>query len=260
MSAPTVASTTPTIPRQELVRWLDQYLNHAAFTKLDKSNNGLQLEAAATVSRIAVAVDSTLATIEAAAEAGADFLIVHHGWFWGQAIPISGMHARRVAACFAANFSLYASHLPLDAHPEVGNNIQLARGLALQDLEVWQEIGYRGRLPVKMKLSAIADQLQRITGGDPCLVHGGGGDLVETVAVISGGAAGYVAKAAADGLDLFITGEPSHIHFPDPFELGINAIYGGHYDTEMIGVRALAVKIEDTFGIPWQFLHLPTGL
>jgi dinuclear metal center YbgI/SA1388 family protein len=259
-------STNPSraITQAQLVAWLDHYLDHPSFTKLDKSLNGLQLDARpgqeAVVGRIAVAVDSTLATIEAATAAGADLLIVHHGWFWGRPLAITGMQARRVAACFAHGLSLYATHLPLDAHPVVGNNVQLARGLGLVDIAPWTEVGFRGRLPVPLNLSQLADQFQRVTGGDPCLVHGGGDDVVETVGIIAGGAASYVAEAAQAGLDVFITGEPSHIHFPDPFELGINVIYGGHYDTEMIGVRALAVQIEDEFGIPWQFLHLPTGL
>jgi dinuclear metal center YbgI/SA1388 family protein len=250
------------ILRTELVQWLDSYLEIAAFK--DRSLNGLQLEGRATVSRIAVAVDSTLATLEEAAQSGADFLIVHHGWFWGQPLAIAGAHGKRVKTALEAGFSLYAAHLPLDAHPEVGNNVSLANALSLTDLHPFGEhkgvpIGVRGRFPVPLSLQDMADQIQTITG-EICLVHGGGPGMISSVGICSGEGADLIVAAAAAGLDAFITGEPSHTHFSDPFEHGVNAIFCGHYESETLGVRALAVKLEDTFGLPWQFLHLPTGL
>ncbi len=245
--------------RSELVQWLDSYLETAKIP--DGSLNGLQFEGSQTVSRIACAVDSSLATIEAAIESGADFLIVHHGWFWKNVQPITGPLAKRVKTAATANLNLYASHLPLDAHREVGNNIQMAKFLSLKNIEPFGQgdIGFRGTLPVPLSLQDLADSVQKITG-EVCLVHGGGEAMVSSIGIISGGAAGFVDQAAKAGLDCFITGEPSHAHFADAFEYGINVIFCGHYESEVFGVKALAIKLEDTFNLPWQFLHLPTGL
>jgi putative NIF3 family GTP cyclohydrolase 1 type 2 len=139
------------ISRNELVTWLNDYLKINAFK--DISLNGLQLEGRETVTRIAVAVDSTLATLEETARSGADFLIVHHGWFWGKPLAIAGAHGKRVRTALEAGFSLYAAHLPLDAHPEVGNNISMANALSLTDIKPFGEykgipIGVQGRFPV----------------------------------------------------------------------------------------------------------------
>jgi dinuclear metal center YbgI/SA1388 family protein len=248
--------------RNELVQWLDSYLETAKIP--DGSVNGLQFEGKEEVRRIACAVDSSLATIEMAAESGADFLIVHHGWFWKNVQPIVGPLAKRVKAAAAANLNLYVSHLPLDVHPEVGNNIQLAKFLSLKNIEPFGldknlSLGFRGELSVPLSLQDLADSVQKITG-EVCLVHGGGAAQVLSVGIISGGAAGFVDQAAKAGLDCFITGEPSHANFPDSFEYGINTIFCGHYESEVFGVKALSIKLEDTFGLPWQFLHLPTGL
>jgi dinuclear metal center YbgI/SA1388 family protein len=250
------------ISRDELVRWLNSYLDIKKIP--DPSLNGLQFEGADTVTRVACAVDSSLATIEAAVESGANFLLVHHGWFWKEPVRLEGPMAKRVKAAVAGDLNLYAAHLPLDVHAEVGNNAQMAKFLSLKHLEPFGEdrglhLGFRGELPVPLSLQDLADQVQKITG-EVCLVHGGGKAQVSSVGIISGGAAGFVNQAAAAGVDCFITGEPSHAHFADSFEYGVNTIFCGHYESEVFGVKALAMKLEDTFGLPWQFLHLPTGL
>ncbi len=250
------------VSRDTLVSWLNTYLNISAIP--DKSLNGLQFEGREEVSRIAVAVDSTLATLQAAAESRADFLIVHHGWFWGAPLAIAGAHGRRVRVAFETGFSLYASHLPLDVHAEVGNNIQMARALSLKNIVPFAErrglkIGVAGELPVPVSLQDLADSVQKITG-EVCLVHAGGAGMVQRIALCSGEGSDLSVEAAEAGLDCLITGEPSHTHFSDPFEHGINAIFCGHYESETLGVRALALKLEDEFGLPWQFLNLPSGL
>jgi dinuclear metal center YbgI/SA1388 family protein len=254
--------TPVSISRHDLVNWLNDYLSIKKIP--DVSLNGLQLEGHEQVSRIAVAVDSTLATIEEAVASGSDFLIVHHGWFWKEVQPITGPLAKRVKAALAGNLNLYAAHLPLDVHVEVGNNAVMAKALSLQNLEPFGvdrgiAIGVKGTLPVPQSLQDFADNIQKMTG-EVCLVHGGGTPMVSSVAILSGGGAGFVAQAAEAGVDTFLTGEPEHAHFSDAFEHGINTIFAGHYESETFGVRALAVKLEDTFGLPWQFLHLPTGL
>ncbi|ADV68024.1 Nif3-like dinuclear metal center hexameric protein [Deinococcus maricopensis] len=255
--------TTPaSVPLTDLVGWLDTTLNTRAIP--DISNNGLQIEGRSDVRRIAVAVDATLNTIQDAADAGADLLITHHGLFWGQPMMLTGPHKRRVQAALDAGLSLYTSHIPLDLHPELGNNAMIASALSLQNRSGFGDykglkIGVQGTLPFPMSLQDLADRIQKLTG-EICLVHGGGPGEVHRVGIISGSASDHIPQAAREGLDTFITGEPKHQAFSDPFEYGVNAIYAGHYDTEVFGVRALAARIEETFGLPWQFLHHPSGL
>lgn len=248
--------------RDELVRWLNEYLQVSAFK--DPSQNGLQVEGEAEVRRVGVAVDSALAVFERARAEGVNFLIVHHGLFWGQPLAVVGPHKRRLQALFAGGISLYAAHLPLDAHPEVGNNAVIARQLGLTELEPlphpkYGNIGVVGRLPEPRGLSEVEELLGELTGMQP-LVHTGGGRQVERVGIVSGGGAGDVALAKSLGCDLYITGEPSHAHYHQPFELGINVIYIGHYESETFGVKALAERLEAEFGLPWVFLDHPTGL
>ena len=250
------------MPRDRLVAWLDDYLKVRDLP--DKSLNGLQVEGRDEVARVAVAVDGTLAAIEAAVESGADFLIVHHGLFWGEPLAVTGAHRRRLKALLDAGLSLYAAHAPLDAHEEIGNSRRLAVALGLGDLQpfatqrgvTW---GVKGAFAAPVGVQELADSVQRITG-EVCLVHAGGPVLLERVGIVSGAGADFIVEAAREGLDGFISGEPSHAHFSEPFENGVTTIWAGHYETETFGVRALAVKLEDEFGLPWQFLHLPTGL
>lgn len=254
--------TAASVSRDELVGWLDRYLRLRDFK--DWSNNGLQVEGAETIRRLAVAVDTSQRTIEEAAEQGAQLLITHHGLFWGQPMMVTGPHKRRLKAALDAGLNIYAAHLPLDAHPEVGNNAMIARALSLQDTQGFglvngQAIGLQGELPFPLSLQDLADRIQKLTG-EICLVHGGGPAEVRRVAVISGSASGEIPEVARAGLDTFITGEPKHQHFNDAFEHGVNVIYAGHYETEVFGVRALAARIEEEFGLPWQFIHAPTGL
>ena len=195
---------------------------------------------------------------------GADLLIVHHGLFWGQPLPITGMHGRRVRYLLEHNLSLYASHLPLDAHREVGNNWGLAKILGMDELEPFgrwgkRAIGVKGRFPNTVTLRELADTLEKELG-ESVLVHAGGKLELETLGIISGAAARDVVTAADEGLDAFLTGEPKHETFYDAFERGIDALYAGHYMTETVGVSLLADKIEQEFGLSTEFILLPTGL
>ncbi|GAB5603416.1 Nif3-like dinuclear metal center hexameric protein [Thermus sp. FJN-A] len=240
--------------RDELVRYLDAYLRLKDFPQ-DPSLNGLQVEGKQRVSKVGAAVDAGEAIFRRALEEGVDFLLVHHGLFWGKPFPIVGHHKRRLELLFQGDISLYAAHLPLDAHEEVGNNHELARALGLTHLEPY-DVGVKGRFPLPTPLVRVADMLGQLTGMTP-LVHQGGADQVETVVIVSGGAAGMVSVVEAD---LFITGEPKHSAFHEAFERGLNVIYAGHYDTEVFGVKALARHLEARFGLPWVFLDHPTGL
>ncbi|MFC4454897.1 Nif3-like dinuclear metal center hexameric protein [Deinococcus sonorensis] len=246
------------VPLTELVAWLDRFLNTDAYK--DWSNNGLQLEGNTVVTRVAASVDVSLQSIEQAIEGGAQLLIAHHGLYWNKPQMITGPHRRRVQAALDGGLSIYASHLPLDAHPEVGNNAMIANALSLQDVQPFAGIGVQGELPFSQTLQEFAERVQKLTG-EICLVHGGGGGSgVHRLGIVSGGGAEFIAEAARLGLDTLLTGEPEHKHFHDAFEYGVNAVYAGHYETEVFGVRALAARLEEQFGLPWQFLHLPTGL
>ncbi len=246
----------------DLVAWLDAYLATTAFD--DVSLNGLQVEGRPEVAKVAVAVDSSMTTFEQAAEVGADLLIVHHGLFWGKPLPVVGMHGRRVKYLLDNGISLYASHSPLDAHRDVGNNWGLARILGMADLEPFgrfggREVGVKGRFPNGVTLRELADQLEKELG-ESVLVHAGGKLELETLGIISGAAADEIVNAADAGLDAFLTGEPEHKTFYDAFERGVNALFAGHYMTETVGVSLLADKLEQEFGIATEFILLPTGL
>jgi dinuclear metal center YbgI/SA1388 family protein len=248
--------------RDALTAWLDSYLDVHGYD--DPSLNGLQVEGRKEVAKVALAVDASLSTIEAAMSSGADMLIVHHGLFWGPAKPIVGPHRRRIAALLEHDISLYAAHIPLDAHREVGNNWGLGRMLGLDDLQdfgTWRgrPIGVKGLFPTPVSLRDLADGIERHLG-ESVLVHAGGGLEVGSLGIISGAAAGSVVDAAAEGLDAFLTGEPKHDVFHEAFELGVNAMYAGHYMTETVGPKLLATKLQEEFGLLTEFILLPTGL
>jgi dinuclear metal center YbgI/SA1388 family protein len=248
--------------RDDLVQWLDGYLDIGAYD--DASLNGLQVEGRDEVTKVAVAVDATLATFEQAADMGADLLIAHHGLFWGRPLPVVGPHRERLAYLLRHEISLYAAHIPLDAHREVGNNWGIARLLGLDELRDFatykgRPIGVQGRFPTPLSLRDLADAIERELG-EAVLVHAGGPNLVASLGIVSGAAAGEVVTAAAAGLDAFLTGEPRHELFAEPFERGVNALFAGHYMTETVGVNLLAAELRARFGLATEFVLLPTGL
>ncbi len=246
----------------EIVAWLDDYLDIENYP--DASLNGLQLDAGTDVERIAVAVDSNLGTLEQAVALNAQLLIVHHGMFWGAPKAITGAHGDKVRYMLNNGLSLYAAHIPLDAHREVGNNWGFAGMIGLEELEDFGEykgrpIGVKGRLKPPMKRRELAQMIEAQLG-EPVMVLEGGPDTVDTLGIISGGAAWDVVTAAEQGLDAFLTGEPKHEVFYEAFERRINAMYGGHYMTETVGVNLLGRKVEDELGVPFNFIYVPTGL
>jgi dinuclear metal center YbgI/SA1388 family protein len=248
--------------RDELVAYLDDYLDVRG--QQDFGENGLQVEGAEEVNRLAFAVDACQAAINGAAAGGAQMLLVHHGLFWGKPLLVVGPHRRRVKALLDADCSLYAAHLPLDRHAEVGNNAQLAH---LLGLVVTGGLGEIFGAPVGVLASASSDlsreelarRLASALGVQP-LVLPGGKEQVRRVGIITGSGAGDIQEAAAAGCDTFITGETSHSHYHDAGEYGINVLYAGHYATETVGVRALAGHLLAQFGLQGAFIDLPTGL
>ena len=246
-----------------LVRYLDDYLRIAEeVADAPEAMNGLQVANSGEVTRIAAAVDLCEATVRMAAEQHVDFLLVHHGLFWGGLRPLVGPAYRRVAGLINENVALYAAHLPLDRHPEVGNNSVLARLLGVSvrgefgsyhgaPLGVWGE-----RVGTREDLSRA---LATVLGTVPRVLPFGPG-RVQRIGIVTGAGGSMIPQAAAAGLDTYVTGEGQHWTFFDAEELGLNVFYAGHYATETVGVTALAEHLYKKFDLPWVFLDHPTGL
>lgn len=242
----------------EIVDYLDDYLRVAEVEDAPAALNGLQVENGGRVSRVAVAVDGSARTVAETVRRGCDLLVVHHGLFWGGNLPVTGARYRRLKPLLDAGVAVYASHLPLDVHEEVGNNAVLARALGIELAGRFaDDLGWWGTLDVKREvLAARLDDLL------DCRVHmmPFGPDVVKRVGVITGGGGSMIGAALAAGLDAYITGEGAHHTHFDAEEGGINVFYGGHYATETWGVRALAAHLESRYGLPWEFIDHPTGL
>lgn len=248
--------------RDELVRYLDDYLHIGEIT--DYGRQGLQVEGAAEVTRVAFTVDAGLPCIDAAIKVGAQMQIVHHGLLWGQEQPIVGPLARKVRRLLEHDLNLYAAHLPLDAHPEVGNNVELARLLELT-VESWfcnvngTDVGVLCVSAEEQSLDAFVERIQERLGVEPrVLPHGP--KTVQRVAIVSGSGVSHAAEAAALGADTFLTGETSHAHFYAALDHGLNLIFAGHYATETLGLKALGRHLNGRFGLETVFIDLPTGM
>lgn len=246
----------------ELCAYLSEYLSIRTVVDYPQAHNGLQLENSGEVRRIAAAVDACEPVLKEAAARGADFLLVHHGLYWGS-IPLVGAMYRKVRCALQHDIAVYSAHLPLDVHAEVGNNVLLARALGLTQLEPFlslkgQPAGLAGRWDLGDR-TALVDQLEQILGGRVHICPGGT-ERVQRVGVVTGGAGSEVARAASEGVDTFITGEGPHWSYTLAEELGVNLLYGGHYATETFGVKALAAHLGGRFGVPWEFIDHPTGL
>lgn len=241
----------------EIVRFLDKELRTAEVKDYPNAHNGLQIENGGRVSRVACAVDACEAVIEAACEAGADLLVVHHGMLWGGAQRIEGAAYRKLKRAMDAGLAIYSSHLPLDLHPRLGNNALLARAIGIRKAEPFLEIGVRANVNL-----ALADLIDRIEAAvqAPVKCATGGPDRVRRLGIVTGGAGCEIAKAAAAGVDAFLTGEGPHWTFAAAEELGVNLVYAGHYATETFGVKALGAELERKFSLPWAFVDHPSGL
>ena len=250
---------------ESLFQYLDRYLGIQDHPDYGNALNGVQVEGGPEVTRVAAAVDASEASIAAAVEAGADLLLVHHGLFWGGLQPLTGRHVRKVRALLRHDLALYAAHLPLDSHSEVGNCALLGRALGLE-LEArfapyeGVEIGWWGRAAEPWTAAGLREHLSTVLGGTDVHLIPGGPEHVERVGVVTGGGASFVGDAATLGLHALVTGEGSHHTHFDAMELGIHVLFGGHYATETFGVRALSEHLADRFGLEWVFLDQPTGL
>ncbi len=246
-------------------KWFEQVLDLRTFDKADASMNGMQVgRRSEEISRIALAVDASSETFRRAADAGADAVVVHHGLFWGRPIAVTGSHYERISLLLEHDMALFAAHLPLDAHPEVGNNAGIAETLDLRGTEPFGEyhgvmIGCRGKFEHPVTVQQLLNMLD--WDGEPSVtVMPFGPRQIHTVGIVSGGAAMSVMEAIDENLDAYITGEAAHQVYHYCQEEGITMIAGGHYSTETYGVKLLGKKIEAETGIETLFIDLPTGL
>jgi len=248
-----------TISRDALIDYCDSLLNTAAFA--DYAPNGLQVEGRPLIQRLVSGVTASQALLDAALESGADAVLVHHGYFWkNEDARIVGMKRKRLATLLKHDINLIAYHLPLDGHPELGNNAQWARALGLVDTRGFlgkpgAEIGVCGMLPEAMAGDELASMLELILGR-PVLHVAGHDRPVRSLGLCSGGAQGYIGEAAALGLDAYLTGEVSESTVHVAREMGIHFYACGHHATERFGVRALGEHLAERFGLEHHFVDI----
>jgi dinuclear metal center YbgI/SA1388 family protein len=245
-----------------LAAYCDGILDTASIEDYPGAVNGLQVANRGAVTKIAAAVDGSLATVRKAIAAKADLLVVHHGLFWSPAHPWTGKRYELLRLLLDNDLAVYSSHLPLDVHPKLGNNAQLCAALGLKKLkpfffEKGNHLGFKA--VANLDLARLTARLGRAVGGKTTVLACGP-QVCRSIGVVTGGAGSELKKAAKEGVDTFITGEGPHWTFPLAEELGVNVIYGGHYATETFGVKALSAHLSKRYGLPWAFIDHPSGL
>jgi dinuclear metal center YbgI/SA1388 family protein len=246
-----------TAPIKDLIGFLNALLNPSAFD--DYGPNGLQVPGKDQVGTLVTGVSASTALFQRAVEERADLVLVHHGLFWGAMGPIDAQLKRRLQLLFDHDIALAAYHLPLDAHPEVGNNALLAQAIGATDPQPFVGIGIRARLD-GISPGELHARVREATGGREPLAFLAGPDAVHTVGIVSGGAAKHLKDAIAAGLDAFLTGEPREPVMNDARENAIHFLAAGHYATETFGVRALGERLAAEFGIRHVFADLPNPI
>jgi dinuclear metal center YbgI/SA1388 family protein len=264
---------TPSIPLAEVVGYLDEYLRIHDIPDEPNAVNGLQVENSGRVGSIVAAVDASQATIDgviATLESGqsSPLLLVHHGLLWDGNLPFTGRRYRRVEALLSHDIPVYAAHIPLDVHPEVGNNAVLAERLGIR-VEGWFgnyrgiPVGVWGQAPPSLSIrESLALELDRVlhTMKGSATLIAGGPERPGRIGIITGGAGNMIGAARDAGLDTYITGEGPHHTYFDAMEWGVNVVYAGHYATETLGVQAMASHLAERFEMEWDFHDHPTGL
>jgi dinuclear metal center YbgI/SA1388 family protein len=249
-----VVTTTETV-----IGYLDQLLNPQSFE--DYGPNGLQVPGPDEVGAIATGVSAGTELFERAAAEGADLVLVHHGLFWkGPPRALDRPAKRRLQLLFDHDMALAAYHLPLDGHPQHGNNALLAAGLGAEVNGPFAGgVGVTARWPVPISAEELVARVRQVTDREPLAVRGGP-DPVASIAIVSGGGQGYLADAIAEGHDAFLTGEASERNFNEAREAGIHFVAGGHYATETLGVRRLGELLEERFGVRHVWIDVPNPI
>ena len=243
---------------QEIVNYQNNLLNLASLEDHPNSLNGLQVENSGDIHKVAAAVDACEAILQMAVEADADLLLVHHGLCWHGLQPVTGALYRKLKLAIENDLAVYSAHLPLDAHSRIGNNALLCNALDLPESRK-PFLGIGIQVETALDRGVLRLRLEQAVGGS-VLLAAGGPILTRKIGIVTGAAGDAVYKAAAEGVDTFITGEGPHWSFTAAEELRMNLFYAGHYATEVFGVKALARAVELHFGLPWIFLDHPTGL
>lgn len=261
--------TRASVPLSQVVTYLDEILRTSTTPDYPSALNGLQLSNRGRINKIAAAVDFSTRAIEAARDENADLLIVHHGMFWPGLQPIVGRAYARLRAALDADIAVYASHLPLDRHPQLGNNVLLAKTLGLEpsgEFARFQDIfiGIKGKTDIPTSILVERARLfSRSHGGNA--VVAGRVDLDRqmqrwAISTGAGASAESLAEATSEGIEILIVGEGPHWTAVDAVERGITIIYIGHYASETLGVRALAREVSEKFHLTWVEVSAPTGL
>jgi dinuclear metal center YbgI/SA1388 family protein len=251
---------------------LDEFHNYCKdllcmddFAAIDPSRNGIQVERREPeLKKLVFAVDASLQTFRQAAELGADLIFVHHGIFWGHESVLTGAHYRRVRFLMENDIALYAVHLPLDAHPELGNNGRMAAVLGLEPMEPFgwykgRSIGFKGALSEPVDLDEVLRRLG-FEMEDCNAVLPFGRPEIRSIGIISGGSSRDIRQAIEEDLDLFISGEADHTIYHEAQENRINMLALGHYASEIWGVSAMAERVAVDTGLETRFIDIPTGL
>ena len=256
------------IQLRELVRHLDELLETDRIPDYPNAVNGLQLANSGTISKVAAAVDFSSASVAGAVREGADCLVVHHGLFWGGLEPVRGPAYERMKQLIEHDVAVYASHLPLDRHNRLGNNVLLAAELGLTPSAGFArfqaiDIGVRGETDIDTaELASRADAFAATHGGALRTTPIAKGRRTKRWAICTGAGASAetLREAAEHGIDTLIVGEGAHWTAVHAADNDLVILYAGHYATETLGVRALARHMSERFSIPWIFLDNPTGL
>ncbi len=242
----------------DIVTLLDTTLRVAEVKDAPGALNGLQVENNGQVSKVALAVDGSQNTLDAAVAAGADLLVLHHGLYWCGLRPMTGWWKRKMETCLKSNLAVYAAHLPLDIHPELGNNAQLAAALGLQDTRPELEYCLSGIFPGTV--AELRKCYAEVTGSEvtgPMLTPD---TAAGRVVLCSGGGGPEVYDVQKLGYTTFLTGEENHWVSYTAEDMGMNLFFAGHYATETFGVKALGKLLNERFGLPTVFLDKPTGM
>lgn len=247
----------------EIVAYCDKRLNSAKIDDFSGAHNGLQLQNNGEVKHVVCAVDASLAVIREAVTVGADLLIVHHGMFWHGVKPLTKSYYEKIKIAMDNNLAIYSSHLPLDMHPELGNNVLLAQHIGLSEIDFLKNPkghryattgGFHGSF--SELLSVVKDKVN-------IDLHycNGGQEEAGMIAVMTGAAGTEIEKLKALGIDTLITGEGPHWSYVLAEEIEMNVIYAGHYATEIYGVKKLASELNNSFDLEGAyFIDKPTGI